>query len=256
MFEQPIIIYSEYCAHSVNFLNVLLKHPQLDEQFIKINIDIDPKTRQRPSVFYDLQYKLNYSITEVPTIIVNNGEYILSGEEAFKWLQYTIEKVSKEEDKELCGFNPNEMGSFSDCYSQFGSNNLHDATEQSFKFIHKDDERIQTPQEDGAVTQDDYNKKQRERDMNFSNGGGNGGRGNINVNRKLGNGRIDFTKSNMGFSGNHMDRRQPPQMQMQMSSKEKEIDSKLQELLLQRENITPTRRPGNKKVDFTTGKMY
>lgn len=248
MSEQPIIIYSDYCTHSVNFLKVLLKHPELDEQFIKINIDVDPRTRQRPAVFYDLQYKLNYSITEVPTIIVNAGEYILSGEEAFKWLEFTIEKMKAEEEKELCGFNPNEMGSFSDCYSQFGSSSMHDATEQTFKFIHKQDERINTPQEDGSATQDDYNKKQKEREFNFNiarNEGVGGG-------KKLGNGRIDFTKSNMGFSGNFNQN----QNCVGRSTKEKEIDSRLQELLLQRENITPTKKPTNKRVDFTTGEFY
>lgn len=250
MLEQPVIFYSEYCAHSVNFLNVLLKHPTIDESFVKINIDIDPQTRQRPPIFYDLQYKLNHHITEVPTIIVEGGEYILSGEEAFKWLEYTIEKMIKEEEKELCPFNPNEMGAFSDCYSQFGSNSMHDATEQSFKFLNKQDERINTPQEDGAATQDDYNKKQKERELNF-----NTQRNTTPPSRKLGNGRIDFTNSNMGFSaqfgGNGNGNRNA---NISKSSKENEIDMKLQELLMQRETtVPPVKRPPNKRVNFATG---
>lgn len=248
MLEQPVIIYSEYCAHSTNFLNVLLKHPQLDDNFVKINIDIDPKTRQRPAIFYDLQYKLNHPITEVPTIIVEGGEYILSGEEAFKWLDYTIQKAMKEVEKELCPFNPNEMGAFSDCYSQFGSNSMHDATEQSFKFIHKEDERINTPQEDGAATQDDYNKKQKERELNF-----NTQRNTTPPSRKLGNGRIDFTNSNMGFAGQNSGGGNKFS-NGNISSKEKEIDMRLQELLLQRESTVPMRRQQpNKRVNFAGG---
>lgn len=276
MLEQPVIIYSEYCAHSATFLNILLKHPQIDESFVKINIDIDPRTRQRPPIFYDLQYKLNHPISEVPTIIVEGGEYILSGEEAFKWLDYTIQKLIKEEPEELSPFNPNEMGAFSDCYSQFGSNSMHDATEQSFKFLDKQEQRINTPQEDGTATQDDYSKKQRERELNF-----NAQRNETPPSRKLGNGRIDFTNSGMGFSGQingGCDQKGGQQFsrgggQQQFGgqmgqmgqggqmgrggarpSKEDEMDMKLQELLQQRETtVPPVKRPPNKRVNFATG---
>lgn len=167
MFEQPLLIYSDYCNHCMNFLNTLVKYPDLFQQISKLNIDpIDPSNRKRPRAFYDIQYKLGHSIKEVPTIIAENGQYVLSGQEAFKWLQYQIEKTSN---SDIIGFNPNEMGSFSDSYAQVGSSEIHNnATEQTFKFINKPDIKIQTPQETSNVTPDEYKHKQQEREM-FSN---------------------------------------------------------------------------------------
>ena len=96
MFERPILIYSNYCIHSTNFINELMKNSEMFENFIRINIDVDPNTRSRPSIFYEIQEKLNYKISEIPTIIVDNAEYILTGVNAFEWLEYNLNK--KEQD--------------------------------------------------------------------------------------------------------------------------------------------------------------
>lgn len=253
MFEKNILIFSDYCAHSQNFLNALFKHPHIQSEFVPLNIDVDPKTHRRPQEFYDIQKQLDFEISEVPTIIVDKGEYVLSGQEAFKWLEYKINMTNTE--RELEGFNGNEMGSFSDSYATFGSTELHDAKEQSFKFIGKPDQPIDTPQEDGSVSQDDYNRKQKEREQfgNTSSGMGGGRGGNMgmggggNMQKPVGKQRIDFTNPNFGFA-NSMQSAHTGGGGMGggrgggNASKQREIESRLQELIAQREQITPGKR--------------
>lgn len=163
MFEQPILIFSDYCAHSKSFKTLLAKHPQLYNSFAQLNID------SRPPVFYQIQNTLQHKITEVPTIILKDAEYVLSGSEAFKWLNFQIEESNKKE--ELDPFNPNEMGSFSDPYCSIGSKGLHDnAKTQSFKFIGQHDERIYTPTEDSEEHFQNttmLNNKQQEFDQRY-----------------------------------------------------------------------------------------
>lgn len=142
MFDKHLLIYSNYCNHSQKFAQILSQHPEILSQFEHINIDVDTRTGKRPSIFYDIQHKLDHHITEVPTIIVDNGQYVLSGEEAFKWLDY----VTTEQEEDLEPFNPNEMGAFSDMYADFGKND--NARQQSFKFVDKPEMKIHTPQED------------------------------------------------------------------------------------------------------------
>ena len=247
MFERPLLIFSEYCNHSVNFLNVLMKHPDLFDSFGKINIDIDPKTRRRPQIFFDIQDALNFKISEVPTVIINKGEYVLSGQEAFKWLEYEIDNLEK--NKVLEGFNPNEMGSFSDSYSKFGSTELCDATSQSFKFIDSPHDKIYTPQEDSPVTQDDYNKKQRERDQS-------------NSLSSIMQTRNSFTSSlmqnNVMPNTNSFQNTGKPNFFNQntfdkQNNKQKEIDKRFQDLLMEREQLTPVQQP--KHVDFASGNI-
>ena len=143
-FDRPILIYSDYCIHSKNYLQMLMKHPNIYETFIRMNIDVDPQTKQRPNVFYKIQQQLNKKIVRVPTIIIKNdknGEILLlSDKDAFKWLDFKI-NANKEgnSDTSIKGFNINEMGSFSDGYSKYNENSnesthINDANEQSFKF--------------------------------------------------------------------------------------------------------------------------
>lgn len=141
MFDRPILVFSEYCIHSKNFLQILIKHPDLFQDFIRINVDVNPHTKQRSPVFYQLQEQLDRKIAKVPTIIVREETekgmqvFVLSDKEAFKWLDFKT-KPTREEG--CVGFNHNEMGSFSDGYSKFGSTDLNDATEQNFKFFQRD----------------------------------------------------------------------------------------------------------------------
>jgi hypothetical protein len=141
MFDRPILIYSDYCIHSKNFLQILIKHPDLFKAFIRLNIDVNPQTKTRPQAFFKIQQELNKKITKVPTIIVSEKTeqgmqvFVLSDKEAFKWLDF---KTKPQREEGYQGFNPNEMGSFSDGYSKFGSTDLCDATEQNFKFYKQD----------------------------------------------------------------------------------------------------------------------
>jgi hypothetical protein len=111
-----------------------MKYPELYNSFIRMNIDVDIQTKRRPKSFYQLQEVLDTKITKVPTLITQNAQYILSDIEAFKWLEYQI-KLLSDTSGELQGFNPNEMGSFSDNYANYGSTDLCDAKAQSFKFF-------------------------------------------------------------------------------------------------------------------------
>lgn len=269
LFQRPILIWSEYCNYSKNFINALLKHNDLYESFIRINIDTDQKTNRRPQIFYQIQTALKFKIKQVPTIIVNNGEYILSGVEAFKWLDYMINKnnVVKED---LQGFNPIEMGSFSDSYAKYGSTKLHDATEQSFKFLNKDDQKIETPAEEGVLTQEEMLARERQREKldtpnqyqqngkinmepkfveNFTNSKKmvdlsqyNSDRNNVSFMPKVANSRIDFTNDSFGFAGelnNNMSNNNVMRGLSRGETKQKEIDVKLQRLLAERDSSVP-----------------
>jgi hypothetical protein len=138
MFKRPILIYSDFCIHSKTFIDTIQKHPDIYSQFIRVNIDVDPSTKRRPDVFFQIQRELSnltgsqVKITRVPTVITPNAEYIISDKDAFKWLEYQLSKMVK---TEINGFNNNEMNSFSDNYSNFGSTHINDAKEQNFKFF-------------------------------------------------------------------------------------------------------------------------
>jgi hypothetical protein len=140
LFERPILLFSDFCIHSRNFLQILVKHPDLFKAFIRINVDVNPQTKQRPVAFYRIQEELQRKIAKVPTIIVTEKTdqgpqiFVLSDKDAFKWLDYN----TRSRENGFTGFNSNEMNSFSDGYSKFGSTDLNDATEQNFKFFQKD----------------------------------------------------------------------------------------------------------------------
>ena len=200
LLEQPVLFYSEHCQHSTKFMKNLMKQTDIFQVFVKINIDPDPQTRKRPDSFYAIQQQLNFKITEIPTIIVE--DYILTGEEAFKWL----ESQKPEINEELIAYNPNEMGSFSDSYATFGSSDMHqDVKSQTFKFISDPDIPIETPDEDAV--EELVKPKERENFDNIHNKGP----------QKHAS---DMTKQNRPL----------------VSNKQKDFDKKLQELIQQRKN--------------------
>jgi len=216
MFERPILFYSDYCIHSTNFINALMKHQDIFDAFIRVNIDVDQNTKKRPDIFYTVQNTLKYKITEVPTIVIMGGEYILSGVEAFKWLE---SQIKSDEPEELTGFNSIEMGSFSDSYSSYGSKGLNDdVKEQTFKFIGKPDAKIHTPEETGGnISSEEYNLKQRERE--------------------------NFGPTNSSSSQNMF---QAPPMNLDrslftnnanVSQKQKDLDHRYQQMLADRQNL-------------------
>lgn len=134
--SRPILIYSNFCRHSQKFIEILLKNPELYEQMIRMNIDIDIQTRKRPEMFYKLQDYIQMKIDRVPTIItkVKNELLVLGDAEAFKWLDYHM----KSKVNDCIAFNPLEMVYFSDQYANYNSTkitDLNDAKEQSYKFL-------------------------------------------------------------------------------------------------------------------------
>lgn len=280
-FEKPILIYSDYCQHSDNFIKILMRYPNLFKEFIRMNIDVDPETKRRPVIFSTIQQELNQKITKVPTIIVYEESqlYVLSDKDAFKWLDL---KTKTKREEELSPFNPNEMGSFSDRYSKFGSTELNDATEQNYKFFQEIDgqkclrgeefncgpiqgpesfkesdevnsnktfENIQNersnfekeikqspqnanintpPQQSSTqnkVNNYDYNSKVNmyKQESSSLRGGSN-------------NQQIDFTSSQFGLSGQISGNDNTNTKRAGVSSKQKDLDARLQQLLLDRQN--------------------
>jgi hypothetical protein len=278
MFDKPILIYSNFCVFSQNFIKILMKQPELFESFIRMNIDVDPRTKKRPQAFYQIQQALGIKITKVPTIITPNAQHILSDEDAFKWLEHQI-RILKSDSGELQAFNPNEMGSFSDNYANIGSTDICDAKEQNFKFFDNgtltDDNYLQTDKSwnsektngflndlESSTKNVDYNTKQNERqffddsqqhqrrnkntlspqglDNNFIQNNNtidtSSKYNSYNQQRQIsGNGsrkqNINFTDPNFGLSG------QINKVKGKLSQKSAEIDSKLEQLMNDRENI-------------------
>jgi hypothetical protein len=141
-----------------------MKKPELYNIFVRINIDTDISTKRRPDIFYNIQRELNIKIVEVPTIITPGPEYVLAGADAFDWLEQQIQSHKSNTNESIQGFNSIEMGSFSDSYSTYGSTDLYDAKEQTFKFIGKQDDKIETPPETASVSKGDFEKKYQERE--------------------------------------------------------------------------------------------
>lgn len=247
MFERPVLIYSNYCEHSQRFINMLLKVPQMFDAFVRINIDINPETNTRNPMFYEIQNILQYKITEVPTIIVDNGSYVLSGEESFKWVDYYINKGNNNSvnsnvggggdnvvdgggggvlnDENIEGFNSIEMGSFSDMYANYGSDNMNDAKSQTFQFLDRMNMKIETPPEDGSTdfkAQDVYKMKEQQRSESVSN--------------------VDPRDMFIKNIGNNVSKIQSTSK----NNKQDEMDKKLKQLLSEREQFgnVPRASPG------------
>lgn len=277
MFDKPILVYSDYCAYSKNFIKTLMAHQELFDSFIRMNIDVNPNTKKRPQSFYQVQQALDIKITKVPTVITPNAEYILSDVDAFKWLEHQIRLLTADTDV-FKPFNPNEMTSFSDNYANFGSTNLcDDAKEQNFKFFENgeipDDNYLQTSKSWDPNNKDktngflnelesntqnpDYNTKQNERQ--FFDDSRQCNNNNNNNNNKLENKYIQQT-NNMDLSSKYNSQNQQRQNtsnqprqeinftdpgfglsgqmnKSNVSHKSKEMDSRLKQLMDDRENI-------------------
>jgi hypothetical protein len=248
IFERPILIYSDFCNYSKLFIQNLLQYPDLYESFVRINIDVNPKTNERPKIFYDIQQLLQFKISNVPTIIVQNGEFVLSGKEAFNWLEYQLNelnkliqqesdqnKTSNNNDGSLQGFNPLEMGSFSDGYAELNQSN---PNSQSFQFLNAPLQNISTPEENN----ENYDKKEHfENDANnYSNFLQK--RNNIN--------RIQYQSAEqrpMSHMSKNYDKGNS-----KMNKKQNEINKKYEELLAEREQ-SMAKRKSSKRVNFSSG---
>lgn len=226
-------MYSNYCNFSKNFYQALSNDKSTFSTFEFISVDVNPQTKTRNPLFFEIQKSLGMKVKEVPTIIVENGQYMLSGKEAFKWLEYTLSQNQEQSQVDLQGYNCLEMGSFSDQYSKFGSNQMNDATDQIFKFLDKQDEPIPTPQEESELTSDAFERKQNERES-F---------GNISRKPLGGINKIIPVSSTTNFSNNE--------------SKKRDLDSRYQQLLSERDSMLPQPQQIRKeKIDFRVGKTH
>ncbi len=237
LYNDSVLIYSNHCPFSIK-LYKLLNENNLVEQFKLLCIDTDAKTKKRPMKFYEIQKLLNINITHVPTIIVDNAKYVLSGSEALKFIQTFKNKqnmpANQQENVELSikniepmAFNPNEMGATSDSYLNFGNiENYHSAEvpKQNYQFLN-DDYSIETPDESSFNSNMDYYKKVSQRES------------------------FDTIVKNQSKGA----QKTTPKTNKK-NTKQMEFDEKYNKLLQEREMLDakPTSRP---KVDFATGQI-
>lgn len=225
MFDRPIVIYSNYCTFSQSFMQALSEVPEIFEAFIRLCIDVDVNTGKRPDIFFIIQEQLQQKITKVPTVILNGGNLILSGSEAFSWLKSVLTSQAQKP-REPDAFAPNEMVGLSDSYSKFGSNDMNDATEKSFVFLNRQLENIPTPEDDHVkITQQDYQRMQDERDS------------------------VGVTQQQQQPNSFPVRPQMHQQMQRQREvfhsghnnsqKKGKNLDSKLEQLIMERNNLPP-----------------
>lgn len=227
MFEKPIVIYSNYCTYSQAFMQSLSNVPDLFDVFVRLCIDVDINTNKRPDIFYIIQEELQTKITKVPTIILNGGKVILSGSEAFSWLKSVVSEESSKQN-EPDAFAPNEMMGLSDSYSKFGSSDMTDASEKSFVFLNKKLDSIPTPEDDHVkITQQDYQRLQSERDTPFNQEQQHPSQPNSFPVRQQRQQMMSQPLNNRETFTNKMQR------------KDKDLDQKLEQLIMERNNISP-----------------
>lgn len=245
LYNGSIFIYSNFCPHSQKLYNILKQNNTVNKYRL-VCIDIDQKTKKRPMQFYEIQKLLNINITSVPTIIVDNAKYVLSGSEAFKYVSHinssnsnsnnkpsVQQVVAQREPEGPMAFNPNEMGSTSDSYLNFGNiENYHsaDVPKQNYQFLNEDF-TIETPDEANFninMKDDIYHKKMNERESFDKIVQSENSLKQRNVNTEKKN-----TKSNQ---------------------KQVEFEDKYNKLLKERETMEskPTSRP---KINFQTGQV-
>ena len=181
IFDKSLIFYSTQCDYSRKFIGTLNKFPAVKANCNLVCIDVDRATRKRHQLFYQVQNILQRKITKVPTLIEYKNETVLmlSGEEAFKWLQYSVKQFLKtqkgvDKDGKVVPFTHNEMELITDIYTNCGESKLSDIFKkemQSFKYINCPTKRIITPVDNnvGSVDKSDYERavKQREQMNNI-----------------------------------------------------------------------------------------
>jgi len=252
--SKPMLFYSVNCKYSSLFMNHLAKNKMLKDNFMCVQIDPDPRTRQRTPIFYQIQMLLQKPIKSVPTLVLD-GRYMLTGKEAFKWLEDVLNKNSG-----IKGFNTFEMDQFSDKYADLQTDisktdqiHLEDTVydpatgqyiqKQNFKFLEEKDEFIATPEESEVRDQSQYKNQrdgidnilQGQHKMNISFGDQHSetetryssmkkDREVHQIQRK----DIDFTDNNLGLSGNISGSIR--------DIKRSEVDNRFQELQAMRES--------------------
>jgi hypothetical protein len=95
MTENPILLYSTDCKYSNSFLDSLHENKTLYNSFIKVNINKNKRTNKRSQIYTNLVKEFPEYIKSVPCIVLNNKTVILSGNEAFAWLNYTLDNLEE-----------------------------------------------------------------------------------------------------------------------------------------------------------------
>jgi len=131
--DDYILFYSNKCLHSKELLNLLYKDPDLNQKFVKINID-------------NANVKIPPYIKSVPSCIINsNGNkqpQLLVGSAIFKW--YKEQHAVVIEKKGIEDWDPISMIGFSDSFSYLDNNNT--VIKKSFAFLNENNSII-TPDE-------------------------------------------------------------------------------------------------------------
>lgn len=125
-----VLFYSNKCVHSKEFLTLLHKDTNLNNQTTKVNVD-------NPNI------KLPPYIKSVPSLIVNenNKPNLLVGSKIFDW--YNKKHKQNISTDSIMDWDPQTMSGYSDGFSYLESE---DVMKKSYSFI-SDNESINTPDE-------------------------------------------------------------------------------------------------------------
>ncbi len=125
-----ILFYSNKCLHSKELLNLLYKDPDLNQKFVKINIDTG-------------NVKIPPYVKSVPTAIINtNGQpNLLVGSAIFSW--YKQKHAAVIEKQGIQDWDPHTMTGYSDGFSYLDNPQV---IKKSFGFLNENNSII-TPDE-------------------------------------------------------------------------------------------------------------
>jgi hypothetical protein len=125
-----VLFYSNKCVHSKEFLSLLHKDTNLNNQTTKVNVD-------NPNI------KLPPYVKSVPSLIVNenNKPNLLVGSKIFDW--YNKKHKQNISSDSIMDWDPQTMSGYSDGFSYLESE---DVMKKSYSFI-SDSESINTPDE-------------------------------------------------------------------------------------------------------------
>ena len=128
--QNLVLFYSNKCIHSKEFLSMLHKDADLNNNVTKVNVD-------NPNI------KLPPYIQSVPSLIVNenNKPNLLVGSKIFEW--YNQKHKQNISNDSVMDWDPTTMTGYSDGFSYLGSD---DVIKKSYSFL-DNDQKINTPDE-------------------------------------------------------------------------------------------------------------
>lgn len=145
-----VLFYSNKCLHSKEFITLLHKDTNLNNQTTKVNVD-------NPNI------KIPPYIKSVPSLIINenNKPNLLVGSKIFDWYnQRHKQNISKES---IMDWDPCTMSGYSDGFSYLDND---DVMKKSYSFV-SDNEQIHTPDEssyDSKSNKNDQYKSELDND--------------------------------------------------------------------------------------------